>query len=352
MVHYTAIVIGSGPAGSACAKALKNKGVDCLVLDKCHLPRPKACSGLIYGQTQELLKKYFDQEVPEVVRCNPEIINAENVYEWKEDNNLVPYIWELPKDGKKFAKDWINVWRDTFDFWLLQESAAEYMAGVRFVKFKRTDDVITVYCKTMDDTPVQFSCNYLIGADGSASTVRKLIDPDGVTNAMTCVTNYSYFGIKDPGTLEDAAWYVFLRKEFGDIIACIHRKDDTFALSVGGFIGTKFDQCTARVIEFLEKQAGVKFGPRKKQVGCSAKLLPPDFGEDRVLLAGDAAGLIYLNGEGISVAVDSGYRAGLAIAEAEAGQNSDAASIYESNAQDILRHMNLCNRNMNFVVPQ
>jgi len=38
------------------------------------------------------------------------------------------------------------------------------------------------------------------------------------------------------------------------------------------------------------------------------------FGKDRVLLSGKAAGMVYLNGEGISAALDSGCRAGKGVA--------------------------------------
>lgn len=49
------IVVGSGPGGASCAKALRDQGVGVLVLEKDALPRYKTCSGVLFGQTQELL---------------------------------------------------------------------------------------------------------------------------------------------------------------------------------------------------------------------------------------------------------------------------------------------------------
>lgn len=65
------------------------------------------------------------------------------------------------------------------------------------------------------------------------------------------------------------------------------------------------------------------------------------FGRGNILLAGEAAGLFYLNGEGISVAIDSGYRAGSAIARSIKGEG-DAFDIYYNETEDIRKHVGLC----------
>lgn len=47
MIEATVIIIGGGPAGSACARELGRHGVDSLVLDKRSFPRTKLCAGWI-----------------------------------------------------------------------------------------------------------------------------------------------------------------------------------------------------------------------------------------------------------------------------------------------------------------
>lgn len=350
MKHYPVIIIGSGPAGSACAKALKDGGIGCLVLEKRKLPRDKTCSGVVYGQLQELLLKYFGKEVPKEVRCKPEIINANNVQEWKPDNTLVKYTWELPKDGKPFSENWINVWRPKFDFWLLQESGAEYRESTRFLGFKRNGTQFEVEVKLPDGSKETLSCDYLVGADGAASVVRRAHDPEGAKKAKTCVGNYAYYKYTDTGKIKDGHWYSFFRPEFGQIIACIHHKDDLLAMSVGGFLGAKLDEYEKNFVKFLSETCGVKFGERVRCTGCMMKMAPPFLGEGNLLFAGDAAGLIYLNGEGMSCAVDSGYRAGQAIVGAIKDKIPNPAETYTKNAEDILRHMQLCLDNMHFLV--
>src|SRR3990167_5838199 len=86
--EYQAIIVGSGPAGAACAKALKNEGVDVLVIEKDKLPRHKTCSGILFGQTQVLLDQYFGGLPPGDVYCDPKIIKAENIQEWNKERGF------------------------------------------------------------------------------------------------------------------------------------------------------------------------------------------------------------------------------------------------------------------------
>src|SRR5512133_1504943 len=45
MMHSEVIIIGGGPAGSACAWRLKQANIDCLVIDQAPFPRFKPCAG-------------------------------------------------------------------------------------------------------------------------------------------------------------------------------------------------------------------------------------------------------------------------------------------------------------------
>jgi len=352
MQHYPVIIVGSGPAGSSCAKALGAAGIECLILEKKRLPRNKTCSGVIYGQSQELLREHFGALPPAGVRCDPEIINARNVLECKEDGSMERYVWELPKDGHAFSENWINVWRSKFDRWLLEESGARYMERTRFMGFERNGQGFTVLAKGADGKPLSLACDYLVGADGAASGVRKALDPEGAAKATTCVANYSYYEFEDMGDLEDSHWYVFLRPEFGDIIACIHRKDDTLAFSVGGLLGANLNDCERNFVQHLSDEYGVTFGKRRSTAACTLKLSTPCFGDGGLLLAGDASGINYLNGEAISAALDTGRRAGQAIAEAARNGGADPAADYKAQSGDILRHFEQCVQNMHFVVPK
>ena len=49
------LIVGGGPAGSTCARALRNVGFDVLVMDKSEFPRDKVCAGWITPQVVEAL---------------------------------------------------------------------------------------------------------------------------------------------------------------------------------------------------------------------------------------------------------------------------------------------------------
>lgn len=49
------LIVGGGPAGSTCARALKHAGLDVLVMDKSEFPRDKVCAGWITPQVVEAL---------------------------------------------------------------------------------------------------------------------------------------------------------------------------------------------------------------------------------------------------------------------------------------------------------
>ena len=50
MAQCDVLVVGGGPAGSSCARALAAAGMEVLVLDRAVFPRPKVCAGWVTPQ--------------------------------------------------------------------------------------------------------------------------------------------------------------------------------------------------------------------------------------------------------------------------------------------------------------
>ncbi len=125
MEEHQVIVAGAGPSGAACAKALRKAGIDVLIIEKEKLPRHKICSGVLFGQTQMLLDRYFGGLPPQDVYCTPREIPAEHIHEWNRDKGFLTYVWETGKDGQEFPLVYLNIWRSRFDHWLVQQSGAE-----------------------------------------------------------------------------------------------------------------------------------------------------------------------------------------------------------------------------------
>ena len=54
------MVVGGGPAGSSCARALQKRGLRVAVLDRAEFPRDKICAGWVTPQVLELLDVDLD----------------------------------------------------------------------------------------------------------------------------------------------------------------------------------------------------------------------------------------------------------------------------------------------------
>ncbi len=346
--EYQAIIVGSGPAGAACAKALKNEGVDVLVIEKEKLPRNKTCSGVLVGQTQVLLEQYFGGLPPGEVYCDPKIIKAEKIMEWNKERGFSTYVWELPKDGQSFPKAYYNVWRSKFDYWLLNESGVAYRDDCKFNNYSVENGKVKVEAYNKGNEKIDLYCSYLIGADGGGSKLRHLLDPSFKTEqAVTIYQEYCRF--TDMGSLKDAHWYVFFEPQIGEAISAVHRKDDFLTLCVCGLKGRSPKKSMQNFKNLLAENFQVVLNGIERDEGCVLKMAPPYLGKDKIILTGEAAGMLYLNGEGISAAIDSGYKAGKAVAHGiKKGGNVQA--IYEKEIEGILNHMKLCMEKIHFFV--
>ena len=140
---------------------------------------------------------------------------------------------------------------------------------------------------------------------------------------------------------------MFFEPDIGDILSCVHCKDDLLALCVGGFKGRNLKYSNEKVKALLSENFKVVFGKEELWEGCVLRQAQPNLGSGRVILTGEAAGFMYLNGEGISAAIDSGFRTGNAFAHA-IKEDLSAIDIYRDNTTDILAHINMCREKTHF----
>lgn len=350
MEEYPVIVVGSGPAGAACAKALKHEHIEALVIEKEKLPRNKICSGILFGQTQLLLEKYFGALPPEDMYCDPKIIKASHIQEWNIHKGFSRYTWEISKDGQTFPQDYYNVWRNEFDFWLLNKSGMPYKDECRYLKHSVHGKTIHVNVLMKGKDNQDLYCAYLVGADGANSQFRKGMDRSYNEPNNEIVIYQTYYRFSDMGRLEDAHWYVFFEPQIGDMLSCVHRKDEFLTLCVGGFKGRNLKESMEELKRFLANNFHVVLNDRERGEGCVLKQTYPFCGKaDKVLLAGEGAGMMYLNGEGISAALDSGYQAGISIAQG-IKKGGDVLDIYKKKTEGIVNHVKLCSQRLHFLV--
>src|SRR5579883_90184 len=309
------LIAGAGPAGLAAALYLLRQRPDLrgqvIALERSRHPRPKVCAGGLIPKTMHALAELdLALDVPAVsVRRGAA----------KTEIGQVDY-----RDGGVMCT---VVRRDQFDARLAR---AARDAGLEIVEDCRVRDVRNrpddVFVQT---TAGDFSAEVLVGADGSGSRVRDALftrSQESVGRAL--MLDVPAAGVDDPP-------YCF---DFTCVAAGIRGYSWAFPCLINGRpylnVGI-YDQCPraavdpnrpkARLLDALAASFPDLPIPKSGQRGYKAfpiRWYAPrhSFIAGRVLLAGDAAGVDPLMGEGISYAFEHGKLAARAVDDFTAGR--------------------------------
>lgn len=154
------LIVGAGPAGSMCGCLLKKAGIDCLIIDHATFPRDKICGGGLSSKCWHLLEHLLP--------------------DFHYDFNPVSHV-TLDINGKGYCEFDIAepiriVARKVFDHSLLQHYQS---LGGAFIKgaFQTVEESPSRLIVTLKSGE-QIACRYLVGADGSNSSVRHYLTPD------------------------------------------------------------------------------------------------------------------------------------------------------------------------------
>ena len=320
MEEYDVVVVGGGVAGSVAARFAAKRGFKTLLLEKFKTPRNKPCSGIQF----QYFEKLIGEKIPREKLCRNELFKVEMV---------------TPKDKVlKGRMKMLNFWRSIFDSWL-NSLAADAGADFRdntslidFVEDKSGDKIIVKV--SAEGKQEEVKARYLIGADGMLSRVRRKLRPqdfDGKTSGAT--VNYYFVGETklDPNTL-----YMFYKREFCPLMfAWVYLKDDKWVIGTGANENPL--EYANRFFNYVKEKYGLR-GEIVKKEGFSSTLKSTVYlGEGRMLLVGDAAGLVDLyRGVGMDNAALSGRLAVKAITKAEE-EGLEAAKAYENLMKKVVK---------------
>ncbi|MGR3311623.1 MAG: NAD(P)/FAD-dependent oxidoreductase [Candidatus Brocadiales bacterium] len=346
--NYDVIIIGAGPSGAAAARCLVNGGLSMLVIERKKLPRPKMCSGLINDKSLKLTKELFG-EIPESAYARPELLKAVRLWRTKED------ITDWPLDENSNGAP--NIWRSRYDEWLVKASGAVIKDSCTLKSLEQHNNPpsppfikgsnppsppfdkggnggIILQCRNEHGKIVEFKCNYLIGADGSKSTVRAAIDPEFESRLGWLVAIQHY--CEGTSTLEPQYFNGFLDTRFSEVYAWFNMKDDLLIFGTAVKRGSKFEPYFSEFKRFLEDNFEMRIKKVIMQESCIGNNMGSSgkfhLGKGNVLLVGEGAGFLNMFGEGISSALATGKLAGEAILESMK-TDKDALSIYTANSR-------------------
>ena len=300
------IIVGSGPAGTASALFLQRHASvlarDALILEKAHHPRPKVCAGGLIPHTLQCLREL---DVP---------LSVANVGVHRVGVD-VPGRSITYEDGELCRV----VRRDAFDHSLVvacRERGIEVREDEKVLGLQRDGDGVRI-----DTERMSYHARVVIGADGSGSAVRRQLVADG----RQCVGKAVMADV--PVAAVDWSGFARSRYDFsftavadglrGYVWAFPCLIDGTPHVNVGVY-SVDANGTGPELMRLLHAQLdrmGAPPVPVKsfpiRWYGKGVRIAG-----SRVLLAGDAAGVDPLMGEGISFAFEYGRRAAAAVMRA------------------------------------
>ena len=308
MASYDVLIVGSGPAGASAARELVSNGYSVLVVESKKLPRYKICSGLIIGRSLDLVEKYFGSMPADVFSARSRVRGARICLSGDK-------LEDLPLEKGEAC----NVWRSSFDHWLIQRSGAEVWDQYQFVDLKQSNDKVRASIRKQGRERIQVEASYLIGADGGASRVRSAVDPAiGEEVRWSAFVQLYCDGTVD---LEREYFHTFFDPSLRGFYNWLNFKDENLVYGTGALRGEDLRPYLENFTEYLKNRFGLKISKVKRRTGCVGTEMGMtngfSTGRGRVLLAGEAAGFMNAFGEGISSALATGQIAAQAIHKSE-----------------------------------
>jgi geranylgeranyl reductase family protein len=312
------LVVGGGPAGSSCARRLVRAGLDVVVLDKARFPRDKVCAGWI---------------TPAVVRALELDLD-----EYGRHHTLQPFTGFRtgPFGSETRLIDFgtpisYGIRRCEFDHYLLRRSGARVMAGQPLTDLRRATD------GWIANGTVQAAV--VVGAGGHFCPVARQLNPRATAEDVV-VAQEVEFRLDDETALgrevDGESPELFFWSDLLGYGWCV-QKGRYLNIGAGRLSRSEFPAAVRQFTAMLEER-GLDVSHVRASWKGHAYLLgvtsTRTVVDDRVLLAGDAAGLALApSGEGILAAVESGVMAAETILSAAPDYSRDRLAAYSTDIE-------------------
>lgn len=289
-----ALIVGGGPAGSACAWALRQAGIDAVIIDKSTFPRNKVCGG------------WITPAVLEELRIDPQ--------EYGKSRVLQPLTAFRTSrlGGPEVQTNYgapvsYGIRRCEFDAYLLERSGARVLQNTPFRQLQRSGDQWIVNG--------EIRARIVIGAGGHFCPVARYLGADARKETAVAAQEIEF-----PMTPEQRQRCT-IQGEIPELFFCedmkgygwCFRKQNFLNIGLGRLDPRGLPTHVSNFLAFLKKAGKITFDLPVSMLGhayllyskTNRKLI-----DDGAVLIGDAAGVAYSqSGEGIRPAIESGLLA-------------------------------------------
>jgi geranylgeranyl reductase family protein len=295
------VIVGGGPAGSSCAWALRDSGLDVLIVDRARFPRDKLCGGwitpLVVDELELDLKDYArTRTLQPITGFRTGALGQEEVF--LDCGKVVSY----------------GIRRCEFDDYLLRRSGARLRENFDIKSIERTTDEWIINS--------QLRARMIVGAGGHFCPIARYLGNHD--EAQPVVAREVEFEMT-PAEAESCT----VDGEVPELYFCrdlcgygwLFRKGNWLCIGLGRLDPRELPDHLDRFAESMQQAGKFRLEHPRKYSGHAYFL----FGhskrklvDNRVLLIGDSAGLAYpQSGEGIRPAVESGLMAAEIIQSAQ-----------------------------------
>ena len=165
---HDVIVVGAGPAGSACAGFLAGKGLDVLLIDRARFPREKICGDCLHPRSWTILREL---NATEPVRNAPHrTIDGIRIVSWTGRSAHSP-LKTAP------GRELVSIARSILDDILArtaEKSGARFVQETQLLRVEPGDPLRVMTRGPHGEKSLR--CRYLVGADGRNSAVAASVD--------------------------------------------------------------------------------------------------------------------------------------------------------------------------------
>ena len=328
MEEYDVVIIGGGIAGSVAAKFAAQGGLKVLLVERYKTPREKPCSGIQFPYFERII----GEKIPKERLCNVGL------------NKVKMFLPSGASIGTPFPI--LNFMRKPFDHWLnqvAQEKGAIFRDECMLKDFQAFEDHVDVQLLEKNESVTEVRTRYLIDATGLRPKIRMKLRPDDFMERPSGATLNYY--IDGTANLNPHTLYQFWNMDWNDaMFAWIYKKTlddgkDYWVVGTGCNSGKVTDRQTL-FYDYVKQKYNIQGEIVKKEgYSCTIDINSKEriwLGENRILMVGDAAGLVdQVRGVGMDAAALSGRFAAMAILAADQ-KKTQAIEEYQKLARKIV----------------